>query len=422
MAIVHRSGLLHRDIKPANIILRDGGEVVLIDFGSSRDAASGLTRTYTQIYSTGYAPLEQMIDLRQGPFSDIYAIGAVCYHAIGGKPVAALKRHLAVLAGQADPQPSAERIGQGRYPVTLLKAIDAALEVEPEQRPQDVDAVFAILEAGDASTPGPSIAGPSIPGPSIRGPSIRGPSIRGPSIRGAPVRDATVRMPRSRSPVPLTVSRRRRNLAIAAMACVLFLAGAAYVIPWNGIVNWKTAQEEAARREVARQEAARQEALRKAAERQEAARQDAARQDAARQDAARQEAARQEAARQETARRLEAARREAARPAPPPVAADNPAWSDAEWRQTQSALAALGYYHGPISGGPDPDTWLAIRRWQTFLGLPESDRLSNEQRDQISRDAESEAALLRVPAQSPRGIPADSVRRGTGAFQPRLRV
>jgi serine/threonine protein kinase/TPR repeat protein len=419
VAIVHRSGLLHRDIKPANIILRDGGEVVLIDFGSSRDAASGLTRTYTQIYSTGYAPLEQMIDLRQGPFSDIYAIGAVCYHAIGGKPVAALKRHLAVLAGQADPQPPAERIGQGRYPVSLLQAIDAALRVEPEQRPQDVDALFAILDAGDAS--------------------IRGASIGRASILAAPIRDGTVRMPRSRSPLPRSVSRRRRNLAIAAMACVLFLAGAAYVIPWNGIVNWRTAQEEAARREVVRQEAARQEALRKEAERQETARQEAARQDAARQEAARQEAARQEAARQEkarqaapqqdaaqqeaarqeaarqeTVRRLEAARSDAARQPTPPTVADDSAWSDAEWRHTQSALAALGYYHGPISGGPDIDTRLAMRRWQSFSGLPETDRLSNEQRDQIFRDAESEAFLLKVSPRSPLGTAADSV-KGTQA-------
>jgi serine/threonine protein kinase/TPR repeat protein len=421
VAIVHRSGLLHRDIKPANIIMRESGEVVIIDFGSSREAASGVTRTYTQIYSTGYAPLEQMIDLRQGPFSDIYAIGAVCYHAIGGKPVAALKRHLALLAGQQDPQVPAERIGEGRYPVQLLKAIDATLEVNPGDRPQDAEAVFDILGAGSTPFRGSSIRDTPIQDTqirdtsihdtptrdtSIRGAPIRGTPIRFSSIRDAPLRDPTISMPRSRLAAPRTVSRRRYQ-AVVALACVLFLSGAAYIIPWNSIVNWKTAQEDGARREVARQEAARREALLKEVQRQEAVRQEAARQ----------QAAQLEAARQETARLLEVARGDATRqPTTTAASSDDTTWSDVERRQVQSALTSLGYYRGPISGGFDPDTRSAIHRWEAFTGAPESDRLSNAQRDQILRDAENLAALLKVSAQSPRGTFADSWKGAQARF------
>src|SRR5258708_1911669 len=77
LVVVHQDGLMHRDIKPANIILRDDDRVVLIDFGSSRQATRSDATTYTQIYSGGYAPPEQMLGLRQGEYSDIYAIGAV---------------------------------------------------------------------------------------------------------------------------------------------------------------------------------------------------------------------------------------------------------------------------------------------------------------------------------------------------------
>ena len=157
---VHRAGLFHRDIKPANIMLRGDGRAVLIDFGSSREATVGPNRPHTQIYSLGYSPLEQMLGQRQGAFSDIYAIGAVCYHAIGGKVVASLIRHNTVLAGRPDPQPSAEQVGAGRYPPPLLQAIDAALAINPEKRPQSVDAMLAILAPGKGADKAP-VAGVS---------------------------------------------------------------------------------------------------------------------------------------------------------------------------------------------------------------------------------------------------------------------
>ena len=221
---VHRAGLMHRDIKPANIILRDDGSTVLIDFGSSREAGSGLTRTYTQIYSAGYAPLEQMTGLRQGPFSDIYAIGAVCYHAIGGKTVDALTRHLAQSAGQPDPQPSAAQIGSGRYPESLLNAIDAALTINPAQRPQCVDAMLAVLGKNDLAD------------------------------------ESTVLIPREQLSV-LPTSRtpaQRRRWVMAAVAGTLALIGTAYVVTSQINVGREAARQEAARRDVAQLDAARQ--------------------------------------------------------------------------------------------------------------------------------------------------------------------
>jgi predicted Ser/Thr protein kinase len=147
--VVHEAGLMHRDIKPANIILRDDDRLVLIDFGSSRQATRSDITGYTQIYSGGYAPPEQMLGLPQAEFSDIYAIGAVCYRAIGGTLVDALSRQNALAAGRPDPMPTAQQIGAGRYPETLLAAIDAALAIDPLRRPQNVDGMLAVLGRDD---------------------------------------------------------------------------------------------------------------------------------------------------------------------------------------------------------------------------------------------------------------------------------
>ncbi len=145
LGCVHDAGLLHRDIKPANILFRDDGRPVLIDFGAVREQSHGLTRTFTQIYSEGYAPIEQFSGTRQGPYSDIYALGATFYRAIGGTTVDSFTRHQALLRGRADPQRAAAEIGAGRYAPALLAMIDAALTVTPEDRPQTVGALIALM-------------------------------------------------------------------------------------------------------------------------------------------------------------------------------------------------------------------------------------------------------------------------------------
>ena len=161
--LVHQAGLLHRDIKPANIIIREGDRLVLIDFGATRQATPTETTSYTQIYSGGYGPPEQMLGLRQGEYSDIYAIGAVCYRALGGRLSDPLARQNSLAAGFADPQTPAVVVGEGRYPRRLLEAIDAALVVDPLQRLQSADAMLQALGPEEAVVAGaaPSVAPPA---------------------------------------------------------------------------------------------------------------------------------------------------------------------------------------------------------------------------------------------------------------------
>jgi len=133
---IHQANLLHRDIKPNNIYIRSNDNTpVLLDFGSARLAIGQKTRTVTSIVTPGYAPLEQydneMND--QGPWTDIYALGAVMYYAISGDPPPAATRRV-----MKDPMISAVKIGEGKYRKNLLRAIDWALQLSEEDRPQTV--------------------------------------------------------------------------------------------------------------------------------------------------------------------------------------------------------------------------------------------------------------------------------------------
>ena len=87
LAEVHGAGVLHRDIKPGNIMVRAvDGSPVLLDFGSARQAIGAKSRSLTSVITPGYAPIEQYsAQGDQGPWTDIYALGGVCYHALTGQ-------------------------------------------------------------------------------------------------------------------------------------------------------------------------------------------------------------------------------------------------------------------------------------------------------------------------------------------------
>ena len=143
LAEVHRHGYIHRDIKPANIHIREDGTPVLLDFGSARQAMGSRTQALTALVSVGYAPLEQYNDSsddQQGPWTDIYALGAVLYYAISGNaPVDSTLRGSAVLNDRADPLLPCAAVGQGSYSEDFCRAIDWALSFKVADRPQSLE-------------------------------------------------------------------------------------------------------------------------------------------------------------------------------------------------------------------------------------------------------------------------------------------
>ena len=146
LSAVHASDLLHRDIKPENVMVRPDGTPVLIDFGAARQAMGRHSRSVTALLTPGYAPIEQYSARgNQGPWTDIYALGAVAYFALGcGVPEDATERV------SQDRVPSLAAAVPGRVSRELSAAIDAALAVDRRDRPQSLAEWAALLEGRPA--------------------------------------------------------------------------------------------------------------------------------------------------------------------------------------------------------------------------------------------------------------------------------
>jgi WD40 repeat protein/tRNA A-37 threonylcarbamoyl transferase component Bud32 len=86
----HQHGILHRDLKPANIIIDENGQPRITDFGLAKRffGTTDLTLTGQVLGSPNYLPPEQADPKRGavGPASDVYALGAILYHLITGRP------------------------------------------------------------------------------------------------------------------------------------------------------------------------------------------------------------------------------------------------------------------------------------------------------------------------------------------------
>ena len=147
---VHETGFIHRDIKPPNIFIRSDGTPVLLDFGSARQSLGELTRTLTSMVSPGFAPFEQYISKsdKQGPWTDIYGLGATLYRSVTGRsPAEAMDRSEALLHTSRDSFVGAAEIKPKGYTMGFLKAIDHALAFKGEDRPQSISEWRAELSA-----------------------------------------------------------------------------------------------------------------------------------------------------------------------------------------------------------------------------------------------------------------------------------
>jgi serine/threonine protein kinase len=144
----HRVGVLHRDIKPPNILVNENGRPVLIDFGSARFETGEATSTKVTFHTPPYAALEQYVKTyKQGPWTDIYALGVVAYECITGeKPPEVLER---LHGGLGEP------LAEGRWPgfgKQFLAAVDAAMAVRPDDRPQTISEWLGMWGESSAKT------------------------------------------------------------------------------------------------------------------------------------------------------------------------------------------------------------------------------------------------------------------------------
>ena len=166
---MHTAGFLHRDVKPANIFIRRSDESpVLLDFGSARQALGRLSRSVTAIASSGYSPPEQYESgSEQGPWTDIYALSALCYRAVTGMaPMEATRRQSRLLRGEDDPLPRLADIARGRCSQAFLAAVDRGLRVVEGERQGSLDEWWAELEGRTIGQPTSHLVSPSARGES----------------------------------------------------------------------------------------------------------------------------------------------------------------------------------------------------------------------------------------------------------------
>ena len=126
---IHQNGVIHRDISPDNIMCLPEGEAKLMDFGAARDYTDYSEEGLSVILKMGFAPIEQYDSHgKQGPWTDIYALGATMYQCLTGrKPDDATKRSL------EDTLVSPSMLGVHIAP-PVEYAIMRALQIRPADR------------------------------------------------------------------------------------------------------------------------------------------------------------------------------------------------------------------------------------------------------------------------------------------------
>ncbi|NND91822.1 MAG: serine/threonine protein kinase [Granulosicoccus sp.] len=148
---IHKFEFIHRDIKPANIYIREDGTPVLIDFGSARQTTQQQTNEMTTLVSQGYTPLEQYSANYgdQGPWTDVYALAATIYEGIvGKKPDESLSRSACLMRSKPDQLDPLDARAHPQFSQQFLDAVYAGLKLEPEGRPQSLEAWSSIFEHG----------------------------------------------------------------------------------------------------------------------------------------------------------------------------------------------------------------------------------------------------------------------------------
>ncbi|MFC8870141.1 protein kinase [Streptomyces sp. NPDC057148] len=229
---VHEASVLHRDVKPGNVLVRDGGQVVLVDFGiATFEGADRVTRHGGIIGTPPYLAPELFPPVYSGPTpaSDLWALGVTLYEMVegrlpfGGNEMAGVQENI-----RQSPDPVL------RYAGPLGPVIRRLLVTDPGRRPDAAAAEEMLREVlADPGTPAPHLvptAAIATPAPSSAEgavpPSHAVPSEGGPS-GGVPSVPPPAASRRGGGPF------RGWKVAVAA-ACVVLLAGGGWLVSRSG--------------------------------------------------------------------------------------------------------------------------------------------------------------------------------------------
>lgn len=144
----HQAGVIHRDLKPSNVLIGERGMVKIIDFGLATTAvAEGLTATGAILGTPHYMAPEQVRGKNVDARTDVYALGALAYHLVCGRPPFVGDNPIAIGFAHLSESVTAPRQLRKDVPASLDSAILEALAKAPEDRPATakafIDRAFA---------------------------------------------------------------------------------------------------------------------------------------------------------------------------------------------------------------------------------------------------------------------------------------
>ncbi|MEV7625579.1 serine/threonine-protein kinase [Actinoplanes sp. NPDC089786] len=211
----HQNGTVHRDVKPGNLMIRPTGAVILVDFGVARsNAVTSVTGVNSIVGTALYMAPEQVAKGKVTPATDIYALGAVAYHCIAGRPPFdgdnALQVALMHLEDEPAPLPD-------EVPPAVRELISRAMAKHPDDRfhsaAEFAEAALAATKPLDYRT--------------MTGTALTGTALTAPMSPASPTR--AVPLPRNVPPSAPPPRRRRGSrsqVAVLVMVIALGLAAA----------------------------------------------------------------------------------------------------------------------------------------------------------------------------------------------------
>jgi YVTN family beta-propeller protein len=232
----HRRGLVHRDVKPPNVLIANEGEehAYLTDFGLTKHAAAaasaGFTRTGHFVGTPDFAAPEQIRGEHADARADVYALGAVLFHALTGRVPFPRDSELAKMyAHLNDPAPAASPLAPAT-PRGLDAVIGTAMAKAPDDRYASAGDLARAAWAALQGEVAPQAMGSVATGQAAQQPSrvADTPAPRTPAPSGssaAPAAPAAQAAEPPRRPGgPAGWPRRRRIALLVALPCLLVLA------------------------------------------------------------------------------------------------------------------------------------------------------------------------------------------------------
>ena len=161
LAHAHALSIVHRDLKPENVWLDTDGAARLGDFGLAANVeASRITTEGTVLGTVAYLAPEQALGRDPEPRSDLYALGAVIYEMLCGRPPFLGDDMVSVISQHLNTPPVAPRFHNDQVPVAVEALVLRLLEKDPAARPADAAEVLDLLRDAEAAADAPAAVVP----------------------------------------------------------------------------------------------------------------------------------------------------------------------------------------------------------------------------------------------------------------------